>query len=294
MHTQQDNCFGILMYHRVAARSAGAAKPTWNVTPERFRQQLRGLLSRGYQAWPLRRALACRRSGEPVPARVFVVTFDDGYEGVYHNAWPILKELSVPATVFVVTSYLDTDRPLASDDWVAAGSTNVPAAAWRSLSTPHCAEMIEHGLVEVGSHTHTHADFRGRPEAFRSDLACSLDVLRDRLRVEQASFAFPFGYYDADMVAAVREAGMSCALTADQELVLPQADPFSWGRFCVDQSDTTSTLALKLNGWYTRLRRAWHWLRRPWEAGRVLSPQPHGHAQSTARHVSASKQLVSL
>ena len=167
------------------------SRPTWNVTPERFRRQLAGLLSRGYRPWPLRRALACRAAGEPIPPRTFVVTFDDGYDNVYRNAWPILKELSVPATVFMVTSYLDADRPFTFDDWVAAGSADVPATAWKPLSTAHCAEMIEHGLVEIGSHTHTHGDFCGRPEAFRHDLARSLDVLRDAFGVRARVLCVP-------------------------------------------------------------------------------------------------------
>lgn len=260
MHTLQDHSFGILMYHRVAPRTIGAPPPTWNVTPERFRRQLEGLLSRGYEPWPLRRALACRRAGEPMPAGVFVVTFDDGYQNVHDNAWPILKELSIPATVFVVTSYLDADQPLASDDWSAAGSAAVPASAWKPLATSQCAEMLEHGLVEIGSHTHTHGLFCGRPEAFRGDVAQSLDVLRDALGVRHASFAFPFGRYDADLTAAAREADVACALTVDQELVGPRADPFAWSRFHVGQRDTSATLMLKLSGWYTTLRNGWRCL----------------------------------
>ena len=253
----QDNSFGILMYHRVTPRIAGIARPRLNVTPPRFRSQLVGLLSRGYQAWPLRRVLACSQAGEPLPARVFVVTFDDGYDCIYHHAWPILKELSVPATVFVVTSYLDAERPFIADRWAGAGSAGVPATALKLLSTTHCVEMIADGLVEIGSHTHTHADFRGRPAAFRQDLAQSLGHLRQRLGLQQVSFAFPFGYYDADMVAAARELGTVCALTTQRELVSPRTDPFMWGRFNVQERDTVAALRFKLSGWYTTMLRVW-------------------------------------
>ena len=266
MHAQPDNPFGILMYHRVAPVVAAAPRPTWNVTPELFARQLRGLLSRGYRPWPLQRALTCHRAGEPIPSRVFVVTFDDGYDAVYRNAWPILKELSVPATVFAVTSYFDARRPFVSDDWSAAGSEHVPAATWLPLTTAHCSEMLEGGLIEIGSHTHTHADFRDRPEAFQNDLARSQEVLRDAFGIEQATFAFPFGYYTAEMVAVTRQSGVSCALNVDQELVSPGTDPFAWSRFNVEENDTSVSLAFKLNGWYTALRKAWLWLRRPWKA----------------------------
>jgi peptidoglycan/xylan/chitin deacetylase (PgdA/CDA1 family) len=293
MHTRQDNAFGILMYHRVAPRIAGVPAPTWNVTPQRLRQQLEGLLSRGYEPWPLRRAVACRQAGEPIPPRTFVVTFDDGYQSVYDNAWPILKELSVSATVFLTTSFLDADRPFASDDWAAAGSADVPASTWKALSTAQCAEMIEHGLVEVGSHMHTHADFRGQPEAFRADLALSLAVLRDSLGVEQPSFAFPFGYHDPDLIAAARDSGLFCALITEPELVLPQANPFSWGRFLVKQSDTSATLLLKLTGWYTVLRNSWRWLRRPWHTDRSLFGRKEALPHRAATHISKRSKSVS-
>lgn len=276
MHKRQDNPFGILMYHRVTPRIAGVSPPTWNVEPRQFRRQLEGLLTRGYRAWPLRRALACRRAGEPIPPRVFVVSFDDGYDNVYLNAWPILKELAVPATVFLVTSYLGDDQPFTCDDWAAAGSKHVPAESWRPLSTAHCAEMLEHGLMEVGSHTHTHGFFPGRGEDFRKDLAQSLHVLCERLGVNRASFAFPFGCHDAELVQAVREANVLCALTARQDLVSPQADPFLWGRLAVAEGDTATMLAWKLRGWYMKFRNVWRWFRRSHLSGRALLGQPHG------------------
>ena len=292
MHARQDNSFSILMYHRVAPRVPGVARPTWNVTPERFRRQLEGLLSRGYRAWPLRRVLASRQAGEPVPARTFVVTFDDGYDGIHRYAWPILKALSVPATVFVVTSCLDSDRPLDCDDWAAAGSADAPAATWKPLSIVHCAEMMDDGLVEVGSHTHIHADFRGAPDAFSGDLARSLGVLRDALGVEQASFAFPFGHYDADMVAVARDAGVLCSLTTEPSLVSPQADPFSWGRFTVVQSDTASTLVMKLSGWYTVWRRACRCVGWPYRAARASFGPQNARRQPTANQATKSNEAV--
>jgi peptidoglycan/xylan/chitin deacetylase (PgdA/CDA1 family) len=275
MYTTQDNAFGILMYHRIMPPMEGVAPPTWNVEPRHFHRQLSGLLARGYRAWPLRRVLACRRSGERIPARTFVVTFDDGYENVYHHAWPVLRELSIPATVFVVTSYLDAERPFASDDWSAAGSAGVPDTAWKPLSTKHCAEMMEHGLIEIGSHTHTHADFRGHCGEFRGDLAESLHVLNAALGIEQPSFAFPFGYCDGAMKQAVRESGAACALTAEQSLVPSQADPYAWGRFLVRDGDTPTTLAWKLRGWFTPFNNVWHKLHQTYDAGRALFSRPY-------------------
>ena len=60
--------FGILMYHRVAERTLGVENPTVNVTPERFREQLVGLLARGFVAWPLTKLRKLSRLGKRFPA----------------------------------------------------------------------------------------------------------------------------------------------------------------------------------------------------------------------------------
>src|SRR4029079_15844518 len=71
--------FGILMYHRVAEASKSVAAPTLNVTPQQFRNQLVGLLTRGFESWPLSKLVVAHLESRPVPANVFAVTFDDGY-----------------------------------------------------------------------------------------------------------------------------------------------------------------------------------------------------------------------
>jgi peptidoglycan/xylan/chitin deacetylase (PgdA/CDA1 family) len=254
--------FGILVYHRVAPETPELPKPTWNVPPDRFRAQLSGLIRRGYWAWPLRKVLDWHERRRPVPRNVFVVTFDDGYENVFRHAWPVLRELRVPATVFLATSYLDSERPFPCDDWSLAGSSDVPAADWRPLTTAQCRAMASDGLIELGTHTHTHADFRGRPEALAADLRESCTALRERFGLADATFAFPYGtkhlgFSGPELAAAAREAGVLCSLTTEDELVTPGSDPFDWGRFTAEDTDTAATLSSKLDGWYTAVRSLW-------------------------------------
>ena len=259
--------FGILTYHRVAVPPAGAAVPTWNVTPGRFRAQIQGLLARGYRPRPLREVLAYHRDNRPIPPKTFAITFDDGYANVYHNAFPILREYNVPATVFLATAYLDATAPFPFDDWSGAGVAGVPAETWIPLKTVQCREMLASGLIDLGAHTHVHADFRGRLDEFRRDLALSLDELRMRFGVTEATFAFPFGYGcrkndGPEMSNVAKEAGMLCALTTDSALVRPGDDPFNWGRFGAFETDSAASLAAKLGGWYDVARTAWRRLRR--------------------------------
>ncbi len=257
MGSRDPKAFGILMYHRVAPCSNGADAPTWNVTPERFAAQLAGLLERGFTPWSLRDALACRRAGQRAPSRAFVVTFDDGYENVHTWAWPILRELRIPATVFLATAFLDHDGPFPFDDWHLAGSSRAPTALWRPLTTDQCEQMRDSGLIELASHTHRHHVFWGRPKELHDDLLESRVFLGRRFGLCEAPFAFPFGIQSAEMVAAVRRAGLTCALTTRGELVRPDADPFTWGRFAAEQTDTASTLAAQLDGWCALAKPSW-------------------------------------
>ena len=256
---QANGCAGILMYHRVVAQPCGVQIPTWNVTPSKLEEQLAGLVASGFRAMPLRDLLEAVGRGEDIPNRTFVVTFDDGYENVYLEAWPILKSFRIPATIFLATSYLDSDVPFPFDDWPQAGAAHVPKSAWRPLTTAQCREMAQSGLIELGAHTHTHGDFQCNAGAFEHDLRECMALLQDRFGITKASFAFPFGksrlgYEPDEFVDAARRLGILCALTSEPQLVRGNSDCHSWGRFEVSQADTAKTLAACLDGRYEMMR----------------------------------------
>ena len=196
-----------------------------------------------------------------IPPKTFVVTFDDGFENVYQHAWPILRGLGIPATIFLATQYLDAPEPFPFDDWELAGSMAVAPDSWRPLSTAQCAEMHADGLIDIGSHTHAHEDFRGRPSAFSRDLALSLEVLRARLGLTKVPFAFPSGLTSQELISAAKQAGLLCGLNTQGIPVDHRSDPFTWGRFTSTETDTVGDLAAKLNGWYTFMRSAWRRLK---------------------------------
>ena len=250
---RHQRAFGILTYHRVADRSGD---PPLTVSPATFRRQISGLLARGFRPLPLPELVDRQVQGLAIPRNAFAIVFDDGYQGVATQAFPILRELRAPATVFVPTAYLDSESPFPFDPWSQAGADPRRADAWRPLTRRACREMLDSGWMTLGSHTHRHEDFRGREEDFASDLRESIETLRD-FGVEAPTFSFPFGSVSDSLRRIAQAAGLRCCLTTDCQLVRPDDDPFAWGRFGAEEYDTPATLSAKLNGWYSWSQNLW-------------------------------------
>lgn len=253
--SRANGAFGILMYHRIAENTLGITRPTWNVTPENFYRQMERLLSCGYQVWPLRRIVEHCQAKKSIPEKITVITFDDCYENVYLHAWPVLKKLDIPATCFVATAYMDSTDPFPFDKWGLINQTSAPVESWRPMMWSQCREMEKSGLVEIGTHTHTHQDFRLREVEFKRDLETSLKILREKIGDKSYAFSFPFGSSKLGIVndaciETAKELSLFCALTIEISLVQPATNPFIWGRLEVTDMDTSDSIVAKLEGWY--------------------------------------------
>ncbi len=100
----------ILFYHRVNDEN----DPYFPATPtQSFGKQMEHL-ARYFNVLPLLDAVA-RIQAKDIPENALVITFDDGYRDNYIHAYPILKDLSLPATIFLATGSIETDRPLWHD-----------------------------------------------------------------------------------------------------------------------------------------------------------------------------------
>ena len=256
---------GILCFHRVSHPVDGTAPPL-NVPPDRFREQLGGLSRRGYRFVGLRALVDLAERGEPVPPKSVVITFDDGYANVRDHAWPVLEDLRIPATIFLASAFIDSGRPFPFDPWAVEREEGDVEAAWLPLSWSQCREMQSSDLITVGTHTHTHRNFRGRPAEFEDDLRTSIEMIAERMGRRPDLFSFPFGgvtqgFAGPDLAAVAERLGLRCGLTTEIELVDPSVSPFRWGRIEASAHDSGATLAAKLEGWYAWMGRGRDWYR---------------------------------
>ena len=100
----------VLIYHRIAdPESTPRLDPALvSATPRVFEQQMQYLSAR-FRVVALSDVLNAVQTGTTLPENAVLVTFDDAYADFGTTAWPILKRLGLPATLFVPTAY--PDRP---------------------------------------------------------------------------------------------------------------------------------------------------------------------------------------
>lgn len=103
----------VLMYHRVLP--AGMTRRSFShsgliVAPETFKRHME-FLRRKFYPLTLAEFMDHMESGKRFPTGACLVTFDDGWLDNHDYALPILRDLQVPAVVFVATDYIGSDRP---------------------------------------------------------------------------------------------------------------------------------------------------------------------------------------
>jgi peptidoglycan/xylan/chitin deacetylase (PgdA/CDA1 family) len=96
----------ILMYHRIAQPDFDP----WglSVAPHNFADHL-DILRQYAQPMSLSELATCQRNGR-IPQRAVVITFDDGYADNLYHAKPLLERYHIPATCFITTKYLGSQR----------------------------------------------------------------------------------------------------------------------------------------------------------------------------------------
>ncbi|MEA2076768.1 MAG: polysaccharide deacetylase family protein [Candidatus Marinimicrobia bacterium] len=181
--------YPVLAYHKITKQ--------WEISftmlyPRHFERQMRFLARKGYVGKSLREYMSDPRDN------YFVLTFDDAYESVYENAFPLLKELDFSATVFVLTNYIGKDNTW---DFTPGNIYS------RHMDADQLKTLHKEGW-EVASHGENHRAMTGRhPESVAHELKHSADVISSLIEDDVQTFCFPFGVYNAGVVAAAKASG---------------------------------------------------------------------------------------
>src|SRR3990170_2672732 len=108
----QPNTARVLMYHRVKPPLEGDSSGQHpGLAHRHFILQIQYIKHR---MTPISLGELTQRiaAGRKLPPKAIALTFDDGYEDNYTNAYPVLKQYGVPATIFLITGFVGSSIQL--------------------------------------------------------------------------------------------------------------------------------------------------------------------------------------
>jgi peptidoglycan/xylan/chitin deacetylase (PgdA/CDA1 family) len=242
----------VLCYHNIIGddeRPAG--DPALHLSQTRFGRQMQWL-SQHYAMLPLSQFVERLTRGRSL-RETAVVTFDDGYAGVFEHGVPILKRLGIPATVFVVANapgrstgfwwdhpdIVTTHTAAQRDRWlndfrgdeaaILAGRTvgrGGSPAAYRPADWTTIRAHVGSG-IDIGAHSATHRSLPALAEAeLQDEIVAGRTAIGEACGVWPAFFAYPYGLWNAQVRAAIRNAGYRGAVTVVSGLNRPGHDPW--------------------------------------------------------------------
>lgn len=215
----------ILMYHYVSVPPAGADiyRRDLSVTPARFESHLKYLADAGYHVTTLDDLLYAVAQGRELPVKPVILTFDDGYEDNYTNAFPLLQKYDMVGHFFVISDFVNQERP-------------------GYMTWPQIEEMAAAGQ-RFGSHSRDHPSLKGQSDDHLIWQALGgKEALEEHLGQHPRWISYPAGQYDDRTIAVYESAGYWGGLTTQQGATHTLDDIFELKRVRVRGSHTADDL----------------------------------------------------
>jgi peptidoglycan/xylan/chitin deacetylase (PgdA/CDA1 family) len=243
----------VAMYHHLLE------DPTrWNdyvISPKQFEEDLQFIQKQGYETVSAKQILDFVQNNTPLPEKPILITFDDGFQGVYEYAYPLLKKFNMKAVLSIIGK--QTDRFSNPDEKQSVTYGHIP---WDELR-----EMQQSGVFEIGNHTYnlhggSNADRFGIKKKFGESLAeyeatIQLDVGGLNLQIENELgeypivFAYPYGKISNESKPILHDLGFQILLTCEERVnkLSPNAEtPLILKRFNRSSSYSTYSYFKKL------------------------------------------------
>ncbi len=217
----------ILMYHYISAPSTDADiyRQDNSVTPERFESHLQYLHQAGYETIALDDLLYALAQGRSLPPKPIILTFDDGYEDNYLNAFPLLKKYDMIGHFSIMTDVINAETP--------------GYMTWSQI------EQMSAAGQRFGSHARYHIPSQkgGTTEYLVWHALGAMEAIREHLGYHPRWITYPSGEYDAQTIAVYRSAYYWGGLSTKQGATHTLDDIFALKRVRVRGSYTAEDLA---------------------------------------------------
>jgi peptidoglycan/xylan/chitin deacetylase (PgdA/CDA1 family) len=229
---------------RKAALAGGVVTAIYFHNPGKalFRGCIRWLLRNGYVFVSAEDVVNFLRGG-PIPRGAVWISFDDGYRDMLANVLPIIRQHSIPATVFLPSGILQGRglfpwiKPEKIDGSDGNSGPGEDSLHRHCLTVPELKEMLRDTRVTIGAHTVGHVITAGcDEERLRFELEQSRRDLESLTNRPVHCFAYPNGLFDGREHKFLDEFQYSLAATTENAFVTPATEPYLVPRFSIADS----------------------------------------------------------
>jgi len=215
----------VLVYHSIDNVDDDNDHYKMNLKPDLFAKQIEFLRS--------------------VKKRGLLLTFDDGFENFFYNAFPLILKYNIKSIVFVTTDFIN--KRLTFDHLTGAKGKLSPLS-WNQLR-----EIANKG-IDIGSHTLTHPDLsKLNNEIIHREIFESKKIIEDNIGKEVKYFAYPYGAkntFNERIKQIVKNSGYEKAYTNIMGFNSRSSDLYELRRIRIYSTDNMFRFKIKINGAY--------------------------------------------
>ena len=185
----------VFVYHDIVEDESQIEYDYMQTTAKQFEKQITGLMKLGYKPISYEDLVAYKNGEKAIPKWSFLITFDDGYTGVYKYAFEIAKKYYIPMTSFEISD-----------------TVGIPGY----YTWDEAREMKESGLMSIYLHGYTHIEYdKETPERVLSDTNKAQEDLQNQLGDNNILkvFTYPYGLSTNEERSLLWQAGYIQNLT---------------------------------------------------------------------------------
>jgi peptidoglycan/xylan/chitin deacetylase (PgdA/CDA1 family) len=194
----------VLQYHKIDKPAPDARVRGGYTPPQRFARQMSYLKKQGFVFYSASELIEYYKEHGSFPHKGITITLDDGWRDNYTNAFPILRELNIKATIFLVSSCINQVSSKAQ----AEGESGRP-----HLSREEILEMSRHD-IEFGSHSLNHQLLHKIPlSEVKREVENAKTEIEELLQKPCKVFAYPAGFFSQEAQEVIESAGHIAAFS---------------------------------------------------------------------------------
>jgi len=186
----------VFMYHHIKPTLKGIKDEVTralSVSTPIFEGQMKHLVDNGYKTTKAEDLAETLLNHTELDKKTIILTFDDGYDNIYTEAFPIAKKYNVILNVMVITDFVGREGYM----------------TWEQLK-----EMKNSGLVYIYNHTKTHPSLTSKTEEqIKTEVLDAKSALEKNIGEGYPLITYPYGSYGDKVTKVLKENGFKAGFS---------------------------------------------------------------------------------